>query len=107
MPFSLWTIHIDLVSGLYKTCLIIFLGIFTTIGNNQFIYLRDDRRHFLSSKVAYIHANKWNAVLCLVAQSCLILSDPMDGSPPGSSIVGILQARTLEWVSMRSSISGI
>ena len=32
-----------------------------------------------------------------VAQSCLTLSDPMDCSPPGSSVHGILQARTLEW----------
>ena len=30
-------------------------------------------------------------------QSCLTLCDPIDGSPPGSSIPGILQARTLEW----------
>ena len=32
-----------------------------------------------------------------VAQSCLTLSDPMDCSPPGSSIHGILQARVLKW----------
>jgi len=32
-----------------------------------------------------------------VAQSCLILSDSMDCSPPGSSIHGIFQARVLEW----------
>ena len=31
------------------------------------------------------------------AQSCQTLSDPMDCSPPGSSIHGILQARVLEW----------
>ena len=31
-------------------------------------------------------------------QSFPTLCDPMDGSPPGSSILGILQARTLEWV---------
>ena len=33
-----------------------------------------------------------------VAQSCLTLSDPMDCSPPGSSVHGVLQARVLEWV---------
>ena len=32
-----------------------------------------------------------------VAQSCLILSNPMDCSPPGSSVHGIFQARLLEW----------
>ena len=33
-------------------------------------------------------------------QSCLILCDPIDGSPPGSPVPGILQARTLEWVAI-------
>ena len=33
-------------------------------------------------------------------QLCLILCYPMDGSPPGSSVAGILQARTLEWVAI-------
>ena len=42
-------------------------------------------------------------VLCLVTQSCLTLCDPMDCSPPGSSVHGILQARILEWVAMPSS----
>ncbi|CAN0429404.1 unnamed protein product [Rangifer tarandus platyrhynchus] len=32
-----------------------------------------------------------------VARSCLTLSDPMDCSPPGSSVHGIFQARVLEW----------
>ena len=32
-----------------------------------------------------------------ITQSCLTLSDPMDYSPPGSSIHGIFQARVLEW----------
>ena len=36
-------------------------------------------------------------------QSCLTLCDPIDGSPPGSSVHGILQARTLEWVAISSS----
>ena len=38
-----------------------------------------------------------------VAQSCLTLCDPVDCSPPGSSIHGILQARILEWVAISSS----
>ena len=39
-----------------------------------------------------------------VAQSCSTLSDPMDCSPPGSSIHGILQARVLKWVAIAFSI---
>ena len=36
-------------------------------------------------------------------QSCLTLCDPIDGSPPGSSIHGIFQARVLEWVAIAFS----
>ena len=36
-------------------------------------------------------------------QSCPTLYDPIDGSPPGSPIPGILQARTLEWVAISFS----
>ena len=41
-----------------------------------------------------------HAMLCYAKplQSCLTLCDPIDGSPPGSPVPGILQARTLEWV---------
>ena len=38
-----------------------------------------------------------------VAQLCPTLSDPMDCSPPGSSIHGIFQARVLEWVAIAFS----
>ena len=36
-------------------------------------------------------------------QSCLTLCDPIDGSPPGSAVPGILQGRTLEWVAISFS----
>ena len=36
-------------------------------------------------------------------QSCLTLCNPIDGSPPGPTIPGILQARTLEWVAISFS----
>ena len=38
-----------------------------------------------------------------VAQSCLTLCDPMDGSPPGSVVHGIFQARILEWAAISFS----
>ena len=40
---------------------------------------------------------------CMHAESCLTLCDPMDCSPPGSSVHGILQARILEWAAISSS----
>ena len=39
-------------------------------------------------------------------QSCPTLCDPIDGSPPGSLIPGILQARTMEWVAISFSNAG-
>ena len=57
-------------------------------------------------------ANFWKACLGIVRaaattakslQSCPTLCDPIDGSPPGSPIPGILQARTLEWVAISFS----
>ena len=47
----------------------------------------------------------WESLLVRVslAQSCLTLCDPLDWSPPGSSIHGIFQARILEWVALSYS----
>ena len=39
-------------------------------------------------------------------QSCLTLCNPIDGSPPGSPVPGILQARTLEWLAISFSNAG-
>ena len=44
----------------------------------------------------------WSAAAKLL-HSCLTLCDPIDGSPPGSSVPVILQARTLEWVAISFS----
>ena len=48
---------------------------------------------------AHVHAQ--------LLQSCLTLCDPMDFSPPGSSVHGILQGRILEWVATPSSLLSI
>ena len=60
--------------------------------------------HFLyarprSLRIAHILA----AAAAKPLQSCLTLCDPIDGSPPGSPVPGILQARTLEWVAIAFS----
>ena len=49
---------------------------------------------------------RYNAAAAAAAkslQSCLTLCDPIDGSPAGSPVPGILQARTLEWVAISFS----
>ena len=43
------------------------------------------------------------AAAAKLLQSCPTLCDPIDGSPPGSTVPGILQARTLEWVAISFS----
>ena len=40
-------------------------------------------------------------------QSCPTLCNPIDGSPPGSPVPGILQARTLEWVKMEHRLLNV
>ena len=46
---------------------------------------------------------KFAAAAAKSLQSCPTLCDPIDGSPPGSPVPGILQARTLEWVAISFS----
>ena len=45
----------------------------------------------------------YQSVLLKLLQSCLTLCNPIAGSPPGSPVPGILQARTLEWVAISFS----
>ena len=46
----------------------------------------------------------WHSLVAAVSlQSCPTLCDPIDGSPPGPAVPGILQARTLEWVAISFS----
>ena len=46
------------------------------------------------------------AAAAKLLQSCPTLCDPIDGSPPGSPVPGILQARILEWVATSFSKAG-
>ena len=61
--------------------------------------------HFVSLGRLYILAKGFKGITATAAaakslQSCPTLCDPIDGSPPGSVVLGILQARTLEWVAI-------
>ena len=68
----------------------------------------------LSTKVRLVKAMVFPVVMyeCAAAaaakslQSCPTLCDPIDGSPPGSPVPGILQARILEWVAISFSMYG-
>ena len=61
---------------------------------------------FIHSGIKY---SSWTPTTAAAAaakslQSCPTLCDPIDSSPPGSAVPGILQARTLEWVAVAFSI---
>ena len=55
-----------------------------------------ENEYFTPTYAAAVTAAKW-------LPSCPTLCNPIDGSPPDSSIPGILQARTLEWVAISFS----
>ena len=79
---------------------------------NQDPVLSDPRPYLVSQFQSLgpsvdFHAQQWNIIVYMyaysIAQLCLTLCNPMDCSPPGSSIHGILQVRILEWVTIRFS----
>ena len=57
----------------------------------------------LHSTELTLHSAAATATAAESLQSCPTLCDPIDGSPPGSAVPGILQARTLEWVAISFS----
>ena len=56
------------------------------------------RNNLINQKAAAWKPALLTLPLLLLSQLCPTLRDPIDGSPPGSPVPGILQARTLEWV---------
>ena len=71
--------------------------------NFSFIYICVDRLFFIIWYYCYLVYHYSAAAAAKSLQSCPTLCDPIDGSPPGFPIPGILQARTLEWVAISFS----
>ena len=59
--------------------------------------------HYMVYAMWQCSSGKCAAAAAKSLQSCLTLYNPIDGSPPGSPVPGILQARTLEWVAVSFS----
>ena len=72
------------------------VGCWTRYPWGPFVFWRQEEEEILSCNFNLIRC-------CLVAQSCLTFCDPTDWSPPGSSVHGISQARTLEWAAISFS----
>ena len=85
MPFT----NVLFVSGLSP----LFLHLFFCF---CFCFFFGNRRDFIAPGILIAAAAK-------LLQSCPTLCDPIDGSPRGSPIPGILQARTLQWVAISFS----
>ena len=64
----------------------------------SFIIYKVEMKTELPSCGAFMYEVGW--WWCRQAQSCLTLCDPVYYSPPGSSVHGIFQARTLDWVAI-------
>ena len=94
-----WLIFFLLLMGhiflLLFSCSVSFIGYqsFWILPVGSWLFL-----HFYAAATAAAAAAAANSL-----QSCPTLCDPIDGSPPGSPIPGILQARTLEWVAISFS----
>ena len=56
--------------------------------------------------VGALQVHSGSAAAAKSLQSCPTLRDPIDGSPPGSPVPGILQARTLEWAAISFGFPG-
>ena len=62
------------------------------------VFVKDDLGELVNIPIASAAAAAAKSL-----QSCPTLCNPIDGSPPGSAVPGILQARTLEWVAISFS----
>ena len=72
---------------------------------NKAIFKKQGSNYWVGMKeiLSCIKPEKTDATAAKSLQSCLTLCDPIDSSPPGSPVPGILQARTLEWVAISFS----
>ena len=75
---------------------------FMTMSCPKTIFATSRKCHQCSVKIKQIMSNAIMCVFAKLLQSFLTLCVPMDCSPPGSSVYGILQARILEWVATLS-----
>ena len=64
------------------------------------------QQNFIEWLLCFRYSSEYAAAAAKSLQPCPTLCDPIDGSPPGSAIPGILQARTPEWVAMSFSNAG-
>ena len=86
--------------------LLLLLLLLSRVGRDQLCATQQTAAHQAPQSLGFCRQEHWSGLPfpspmheseSEVAQSCLTFSDPMDYSPPGSSVHGIFQARVLEW----------
>ena len=70
------------------------------------LYMGFSRQGYCSTRVGISSSRPMLLLSAKSLQLCLTLCNPIDGSPPGSPVPRILQARTLEWVAISFSNEG-
>ena len=107
---SRYRLHICMCVCSFKNCflkrlfsLLDWLYFFLRTVDSIFIDLFLDFLHCCIDLCVYLPVPHSLAAAAKSLQSCPTLCDPIDGSPPGSPVPGILQARTLEWVAISFS----
>ena len=105
--------HYGVLQGLHSICTPLkhqcFFCYLLVVLSISFITLNvgNSRRVTISPQTLNLYKaySTWSAAAAAAKslQSCPTLCDPIDGSPPGSPVPGILQARTLEWVAISFS----
>ena len=87
----------------WSGCHFFLQGIFLTQGIKPGLLLGRRILYHWATREAWFWLSRAAAAAAKSLQSCPTLCDPIDGSPPGSAVPGILQARTLEWVAISFS----
>ena len=92
--------------------LLLLLLLLSRVGRVQLCATQQTAAHQAPQSLGFCRQEHWSGLPfpspmheseSEVTQSCLTFSDPMDYSPPGSSVHGIFQARVLEWVAIAFS----
>ena len=91
--------------GILKSLLQLHNSKASILGGSAFLMIQLSHSYMTTGKTIALTAGTAAAAAKLL-QSCLTLCDPIDGSPLGTPIPGILQARTLEWVAISFSNAG-
>ena len=91
------------MTGKHPKVFFVFVGCTTALHNKSSVFGSGHLMFSFTELQCKSPALQHTAAAAKLLQSCLTLCDPIEGSPPGSPIPGILQARTLEWVAIAFS----